>query len=650
VSAEQEAVREIASLYQESRFAELEAAALRWLDQLPRAGFVWKALGIACGALGKKDEAVQAKQRAVELLPRDAEAHANLANALVDVHRLADAERHFRRALALDPQALNALKGLAALLARAGRHAEAAQLRGRICALAPGHAPAFNDWGNALRDAHDMAAAEAAYERALALDPGQAEPLSNLANTLADLGRPRDAERRYREALAAQPWRSEIHSNFGNLLKTQGRHAEALEAYREAMRLDPDFAGGQSNYMLALNHVASIAPQFAKREAMAFGRWASAHVHAAVTPAAASPEGTVRVGFVSGDFRRHPVGYFLESTLKHWPRERVPLTAYATVPAADELTARLKPGFERWRVVSSLSDEGFARQVAADGIDVLVDLAGHTAYNRLPVFAWRPARVQATWLGYFATTGIEQMDWLVSDEAGIRPGEEANFTERIWRLPSTRLCFTPPEERVAVGESPARRNGFPTFGSFQNLGKIDDAVLLLWSRVLREIPGARLRVQNVQLAEEEMRAIFRGRLAAAGIDPARVALHGRMPRAAYLRAHGEVDVVLDTFPYPGGTTTCEALWMGVPTVTLAGDTLLARQGESLLTAAGVPEWIARTPDEYIAKAVALASDTARLAAIRARLRERVARSALFDAPRFARELADAFVRMAAQAR
>lgn len=650
MSAEQDAAAEITRLYQQNRFAELEAAARRWISQLPQQGFLWKALGVACSAQGKQAEALDAKQKAAALLPDDAEAHSNLANALLEAHRIADAESHFRRAIELDPQSVNPLRGLATLLLQAGRFKEAAQCRHRICVLQPQNASAFNDWGNSLREAQEMPTAKLAYEQALQLEPKLAESLTNLANTLVDLGMPQQAERRYRDALRLQPQRAEIHSNLGNLLKNQGRHAQALECYRNAMRFNPEFAGAQTNYMLALNHVPGIAPGFIKSEAMAFGRWANARAGTRLAPAAPSPDGIVRVGFVSGDMRRHPVGYFLEGMLRHWPRDRVQLHAYATAPGEDVLTQRIKSSFDGWRVIAHWSDEQAASQIVNDRIDVLVDLSGHTAHNRLPLFAWRPARVQATWLGYFATTGIEQIDWLVSDDVSIRPEEDANFTERIWRLPSTRLCFTAPEERVDVSPLPAGRSGFVTFGSFQHLGKINDEVLALWSRVLREVPRSRLRVQNVQLGEDEMQALFRERLAAAAIDEKRVSFHSRGPRIAYLKAHAEVDILLDTFPYPGGTTTCEALWMGVPTITLAGNTLLSRQGESLLTAAGITRWIAHSPHDYVAKAVDLAGDIDRLAVIRAQLRDRVKRSALFDGPRFANDLAQAFVGMASGVR
>jgi predicted O-linked N-acetylglucosamine transferase (SPINDLY family) len=239
------------------------------------------------------------------------------------------------------------------------------------------------------------------------------------------------------------------------------------------------------------------------------------------------------------------------------------------------------------------------------------------------------------------------MDWLLSDAASIAPEDERWFTERIRRLPGTRMCFTPPREAGAVAPLPALAGGAPTFGSFQNLGKINDGVLALWARVLHAVPGARLRVQNVQLGEDATQRAFRERLAAHGIDAARVTLHGKQSRPAYLRAHAQIDVLLDTFPYPGGTTTCEALWMGVPTIALAGSTMLSRQGESLLAAAGLRGWIARDGDDYVRIAVERTADLPALAQFRSGLRDRLTASALFDAKRFARELADAFVAMSA---
>jgi predicted O-linked N-acetylglucosamine transferase (SPINDLY family) len=607
-------IQHVLTLYRQGRWVECEQAAQLAIRDDAGDGFAWKALGAALAAQGKAGPALEAKERAVQLLPRDVEAIGNLFNAY---------------------QA-------------AGRLRDAAKCREKICELKPDSPEALNDWGNALRDAQLMPEARNVYERALRIDPARAEVLSNLANTLADLGEQAEAERRYREAIALQPSVGQIHGNLGNLLKLQGRHAEALTAYREAARLAPDFAGGHSNYLLALNHVPGITPQRIKEDAQGFGRWATARA-ARVDRLPRAAGAPLRVGFVSGDLRDHPVGHFLENMLTHWPRDRVQLYAYHAWRLETELSARIFPCFARWRPIAHLDDTKAAQLIARDGIDVLVDLSGHTAYNRLPLFAWKPAPVQATWLGYFATTGVEQIDWLIADSISVPPGEEARFTERIWRLPGTRMCFTPPREAPEVALLPALANGFVTFGSFQHLGKINDGVLALWSRVMAQVPGSRLRVQNAQLGEAESQRSFRERLAAHGIDPSRASFHGKSSRAAYLRAHAEVDLVLDTFPYPGGTTTCEGLWMGVPTLTLKGDSMLSRQGQSLLAAANLPQWIAGDAGHFVTRAVALASDVRALGDLRASLRRHVAASPLFDAKRFAGELAAAFETMARSA-
>ena len=302
---------------------------------------------------------------------------------------------------------------------------------------------------------------------------------------------------------------------------------------------------------------------------------------------------------VSGDLHNHPVGYFLESLLANLDPVRVELIAYPTALRPDALTARIKPSLAAWKPLNTLNDADAAKLIHADGVHVLLDLSGHTGYNRLPIFAWKPAPVQVSWLGYFATTGMAEMDYLLADRVGVPESQRKNFTEAVWYLPDTRLCFTAPAAAVPVAPLPALQNGYITFGCFQNLSKVGDEVLAAWGKIFAALPGARLRWQSKQLGDPAVAEQQMLRLRQHGIDPARVSLHGSASREAYLAAHAEVDMVLDTFPYPGGTTTCEALWMGVPTITLAGDTLLARQGASLLTAAGLQDWVATSVEDYI---------------------------------------------------
>jgi predicted O-linked N-acetylglucosamine transferase (SPINDLY family) len=355
--------------------------------------------------------------------------------------------------------------------------------------------------------------------------------------------------------------------------------------------------------------------------------------------------GPLRVGIVSGDLRNHPVGFFLENVLSHLNPERIELVAYPTNSMENELTARIKHRFSKWHPIVDLSDECAAKLVRDDGIHLLVDLSGHTGHNRLPLFSLKPAPVQATWLGYWASTGVAEIDYILVDPISVPESDQAQFTETVWYLPDTRLCPSPLDGRLPIAPLPAQAIGGITFGCFQQLTKINDNVLATWGRIFGALPYARLRIQDKRLISPVIREQLLQRLKRIGIVAERVSLHGHSSRDEYLASHADVDIILDTFPYPGGTTTCEALWMGVPTITLAGNSLLSRQGASLLGCCGLEEWVAHDMDEYVNLAIYHASDIERLATMRLGLRKRALASPLFDAQRFARNLELAFFGM-----
>ena len=345
----------------------------------------------------------------------------------------------------------------------------------------------------------------------------------------------------------------------------------------------------------------------------------------------------LRIGFVSGDLRQHPVGNFLEAvlaSLSSGMSGRLRLYAYSNSSQEDEVSERIKAHCHGWHSAVGQSDESLAQRIREDGIDILIDLSGHTAHNRLPLFAWKPAPVQATWLGYLATTGVSAIDYVIADAWTLPESEEVNFTEKVWRLPESYLCFTPPADSVDVGPLPAIHNGYITFGSFNNLTKMNDSVVALWSRILATIPDSRLYLKSPQLKEDSVQQSVVERFAGHGIDAGRLILEGPVPRTDYLKPFQRVDIALDPFPYPGITTSVENLWMGVPVLTLAGKSFLSRQGIGLLMNAGLPEWIAGDADDYVARAVSHASDVQALSSLRGELRQRVLASPIFDASRF----------------
>ncbi len=426
---------------------------------------------------------------------------------------------------------------------------------------------------------------------------------------------------------------------MGGVLKDLGRLDESLRTLQHALDIDPLCATAHNNLLFIHNYLADQPAERLLAEAQRFGdmvaRLAKPYTE---WPNLPDPYRALRVGFVSGDLSGHPVGYFLEGVLAALASEttsRLELYAYPSILRDDETSKRLRASCKAWHSAVGLSDATLAQRIREDGIDILIDLSGHTANNRLPVFAWKPAPIQVSWLGYFATTGVAAIDYFVADPWTLPPDQEAFFTEKVWRLPETRLCFTPPNAKVDVNALPALSNGYITFGCFNNLSKMNDAVVQLWARVLNAVPASRLFLKYQQLAEASVRQSTRERFAVHGIAAERLIFEDYVPRANYLAAYHRVDIALDPFPFPGGTTTVEALWMGIPVLTLSGERFLARQGVGLLMNAGLPDWIASDHDDYVARAVAHASDLQGLAALRAKLRQQVLASPIYDAPHFA---------------
>jgi len=559
---------------------------------------------------------------------------------LYENNRFAEVENMARGMISEFPNAGLLWKLLGAALQKQGKDALAALES--AASRSPNDAEAHNSLGIVQLERGLLDAARESLRNAIKIDPSFVEAYYNLGNVLSELGLYDGAVARYRGALKLNPNIAVVHSNLAGALQELGRFNEAVASCRRALELDPSLTTVRSNLLGILNSTSGLTPAQLLEEALNYGRSVSKKVTARYSAWQCDPlPQRLRVGVVSCDLHNHPVGYFLESLMANLDPARIEMIAYATGTVTDELTARIRPRFEGWNQLSKLSDKAAARLIHDDGVHVLLDLAGHTEQNRLPIFAWKPAPVQATWLGYFATTGVAEMDYLLADEVGVTEAQRKYFTESVWYLPDTRLCFTAPEFDLPVASLPALKNGYITFGCFQRLTKVSNEVLEVWGKVLDALPGAKLRWQCRQLGEPTVAEVFAERLRQHGIDPSRVTMHGAVSREAYLAAHAEVDVILDTFPFPGGTTTCEALWMGVPTLTLTGATLLARQGASMLTAADLNEWIATSMEDYVAKATSLSGDLPGLAKLRAGLREQVKASPLFDARRFARNFEDA---------
>ncbi len=535
------------------------------------------------------------------------------------------------------PEQINALIALY----NARRYAE---LEGRARLLSERY-PDFGFGWQLLGGALQMQGKDAlqAFHKTAQLLPEDAVAHYNLGVAQKSAGRLDEAVASYRRAISLKPDYVEAHYNLGNALNHLGRIDDAAESFRRSLQLRPDYVDAHSNLLFTLNFAASHSAASFLEEAGKYGRMAAGKVRARFSTWQCAPRPErLRVGLVSGDLRKHSVGFFLEDLLAHLDPARIELIAYPTHDEQDELTERIRRHFSAWKPLFGLNDEAAARLIHADGIHVLIDLSGHTKHNRLPVFAWKPAPVQLSWLGLPATTGVAEIDYVLGDRWAIPEQCEDQFSEGVWRLPESYVCLTVPSRSVEAGPLPALSTGYITFGSFNNLTKMNDAVVAVWARILEAVPNSRLLLKAKQLSDAAVCAQTRQRFAAHGIAPERLQLQGILAsRNEHLATYHQVDIALDTFPYPGVTTSVEALWMGVPVLSLQGDRFLSCTASSIARNAGLPEWIAAGQDDYVSKAVAFASDLPKLAALRAELRSRVLASPLFDAPRFARNFGDA---------
>lgn len=606
-------------------------------------------LGLVFMQQGKLDEAKAAFEQALLLRPDLAQAHLNRGNVFQAQGRVAEALASFHAAIAADPDLPETHNSLGAALQAQGRAAEALACYQTSIRLRPSFAEAHYNLGDLLLDQGQLDDALTCFERAVTLKPDFVDAYNSLGIVQRDLGRLDQASVCFERAIALRPEFPAAHTNLGTLALDRGDREAAYACFRRALDIDPRYADAYSNLLFAAQYDPGYTSARLHAEHLEFGRRFEDPLRSRWPSHELSPDlgRRLRIGFVSGDLRAHPVGYFMENVLANLDRQVLDVTLYPTLSRSDALSRRLQDLGVAWHPLFGLSDDQAARRIAGDGIDILVDLSGHTAGNRLLVFARKPAPVQVSWL-YFSTTGLQAIDFLLCDRHVVPPDEARHFVEQPWYLPDSYLCFTPPTDDVPIAPPPALRNGYVTFGCFNNLVKINDAVVALWAQVLSAVPEARLLLKAGQLKDLSVQQAMCRRFAAHGIDPDRLTLEGPSSRAHYLSAYNRIDIALDPFPFPGGTTTVESLWMSVPVLTRRGDRFIAHAGESILHTVGLPDWIAADDGDYVAKARHFAGAPQELARLRTNLRAQFLSSPLCDAQRFARGLEQAFYGMWAE--
>ncbi|MDD5229038.1 MAG: tetratricopeptide repeat protein [Methylococcales bacterium] len=535
-------------------------------------------------------------------------------------------ERSARALLVKFPKHGFTWKVLGAVLQRLGRLEESLDAKKKSAELLPNDAEAAYNLGNALNEFGKFAEAEVSYKQALKINPNFKKANYNLGLVLQYQNRTTEAEESYQREIAINPDFAEAHSNLGNMLKNLGHLDKAEASYRRALVANPGYVDAYTNLLYTLAHNPDAPPEFAFQEALRFGEVAAQGIKPLVhSHENRDPNKKLRVAMVSGDFWNHAVAYFIEPLLACFDKNKFGLVAYYNHTQNDDFTQRIKSHFAGWRDVAALTDIQLAQQMANDGIDIVIDLSGHTDKNRLLSFVYKPAPIQISWLGYPATTGLQAMDYYLVDSDWSPQGLlDDFFIEKLVYLP-TALTFAAPENSPPVVDAPVLKKGHITFGSFNRTSKLTQQTLDLWGNVLNEIPTAKMILGNV--SDEPLQRQLENEFVKRGVAVERLTFHAKKSIPDYLALHGEVDFILDTFPYSGGTTTGFALWMGVPVLTYAWKSLAGRGGVVMLSRVDLHnDFTAHTPEQFVEMAKSWSENIEGLQTLRHQLRDRMKNS------------------------
>ena len=603
-------------------------------------------LGIGLEAAGDPDAATRAYEAALAIHPNDAYANYNFAKLLYARGELDRAERLLRSALEGKPEFPEALVVLSNVHDSQGNLGAAETAIRKALEQRPGYAGAWYNLGDILGKLARKEEAEAALRRAVEIDPEYADGWFRLGDVLSRLGRLEDAETALRRAIAIDPVSVPAYRLLGITLRKQFRIPEALELFAAARALAPESFAFEPMELYTLTSFDRISEEELAARHRAFGARLEKAVSPRFEPLAnqPDPERRLRVGYVSGDFRFHPVTLFLIPVLQRHDRSAYEIHCYSTNEDKDEVTPHVLAMSDAWCDCAKMSDTELADMINRDKIDVLVDLSGHTGIPCLNVFAQQPAPVQVTWLGYLNSTGLTRIQYRLCDAYTDPPGmTERLHTETLVRLPHSQWCYRPFVLMSHADEPPMRRNGFVTFGSFNSPVKISETTHRLWCELLARLPDSRLSIVGITEGRAKER-LLRG-FESAGISATRITMVGRIPLTEYFRSFDAVDIALDTTPYSGGTTTCDALWAGVPVVTAPGARPFSRSAASILSTVGLSEWIASTPEDYVRLAIEFARKEEVVVELRRSLRQRMRESPLMDEVQFVRDLEGAYRRM-----
>tara|TARA_Y100000590_G_scaffold466174_1_gene640720 strand:- start:8761 stop:10611 length:1851 start_codon:yes stop_codon:yes gene_type:complete len=551
------------------------------------------------------DKAVELLHQSISIQPDHAQSHCNLGVVYKELGETEKAKSYYQKAISIKPD----------------------------------FADPHNNLGIIFNELDEIEKAITCYQKAIDIQPDYADAHYNLGNALHKINKHQAAITSYEKVIQINPNYTAAHYNLGNVMSVLGEFKKAVSCYEKAINSKKNHSLAYNNMMFTLLYLEEADPEICLKRAKEF--------RSSLKPIKddllikyqfnTKPK-KLRIGFVSGDLREHPVGFFLLDTLSHLKNENLELIAYSNSQIEDDINKKLRSHFNNWRVIKSKSDMDVINTVRKDGIHILIDLSGHSDQNRLPIFINRPAPVQASWISYPGTTGIPEIDYMIGDSFVTPESEAKHFAERIFRLPNMWVCFTLPDSDIEISEPPVIKNGYVTFGSFNHLSKINKKVISLWSKILKSIPKSKIFLKTKQLNDSYLKKKIIDEFKKNGVNLNSIILEGSSPRNELLKSYNKIDIALDPFPYSGGVTSLEAIWMGVPVLTKKGFRFVSHTTESINHNSGMSDWVANDENEYVKKAIQFSKDLELLTNINKNLRQKALKSPLFNSAVFAKQL------------
>ena len=631
-----ENIKFILELFNSSKLTEAKKEIDKQIIKYPNSSILFNIIGAVLAGQNQFDKAVENYKKAIKINPNYAQAYNNLGTVFHQSDKINEAIDNYKKAISLNSDFAEAFCNLGNAIRELNKPTDALPYIKKAIKIKPDYAEAYNSLGETYQSLRNKKEALDNFEKAIKIKPNYAEAYNNLGLALDDLARFDESLLSYNKAIKAKPNYEKPYNNLGNLLSELGKYDEANDFYLKTIKIKPDHAKAYSNLLFNYNYMINYDPNlylsYAKKYRL---NCKSIKKNLSFKYQYEKNPTKLKLGFVSADFGNHPGGFHTLSTLRELRKRNFELVAYSTNDRNDEFSPHFRPLFSKWHSIEKKKDEEVVEQIVKDGIHILMDLQGHSAKNRLPIFMYKAAPVQASWLGQ-GSTGILEIDYFIGSSLIIPKNEESHYVEKVWRLPEICQVFTPPDFDVKINNLPAIKNKFITFGCINKLTKVNDEVIALWSKVLLSIPNSKLFLKSMELDDQKIVESTYKRFGKNKINKNRLILQGKSPtRKEVLETYNEIDIALDPFPFQGNTSTEEAVWMGVPVITLKGDRYLFHFGESINSNLNMHDWVAKNYDEYVSKAVKFSSNLDELSKIRMNLRQIALESPVFDAPRFA---------------